>query len=147
MKKKFNNKDILLLLIDTSSRIGGITKLQKMVFLLQEENKLPFHYRFEPYEQGPYSVELRYEDIANLVSVGLINETLVNNAGYTTYEYYLTETGKTYLENILNDISKKIKDNIKQIVKKWGNRPGKDVVEYVHRKYPKYQIKPHNIKL
>ena len=55
--------------------IGGITRLQKLLFLLQQEEGLEPHgdgFSFTPYKAGPYSPAL-YDDLQFLENLGLID--------------------------------------------------------------------------
>lgn len=64
--------DLLLVLLYAPGRTGrlgepidGITRLQKLMFLLQNEKSLPRlltdakQYMYSPYKMGPYSADLR----------------------------------------------------------------------------------------
>lgn len=60
---------------DLDGSISGITRLQKFLFLLQEEAGLKeLHdggFEFEPYKAGPYSPKV-YDDLELLENLGLI---------------------------------------------------------------------------
>lgn len=140
MKAKLNPKDILLCLIYEAGIVEGVTKLQKMVFLLQKERKIPLNYKFEPYDQGPYSLELRYKHMSSLINLGFVNEVYVTGV-YPTFQYSLSESGKAYVESeAKNTLRPKIKQAIRDIVTKWNNRLGRDIINYVHNHYPSYKL-------
>jgi len=75
-----SRRDVVLLLLGVSSRreategIGGITRLQKLLFLLErEQNFRPTGdgFEFSAYKAGPYSSRL-YDDLEFLENLGLI---------------------------------------------------------------------------
>lgn len=79
-RHSIGRRDLLLLLLGVSGQgtpsegIGGITRLQKLLFLLEkEENVTPSGegFTFEAYKAGPYSSKL-YDDLEFLENLGLI---------------------------------------------------------------------------
>lgn len=75
-----SRKNILLMLIGLDERsgwsgpIGGMTRLQKLLYLLQQEEGLEPKgewYEFLPYKAGPYSPDI-YDDLEFLENLGLI---------------------------------------------------------------------------
>lgn len=60
---------------DIANGINGITRLQKLLFLLENEDyikKIEDGYEFEAYKAGPYSSTI-YDDLEFLENLGLIN--------------------------------------------------------------------------
>ncbi len=83
-----SSKDMTLLLLGITpgglgkDGIGGITRLQKLLFLLEkEENLKPAGDKFEftPYKAGPYSARL-YDDLEFLENLGLVESEIVSEA-------------------------------------------------------------------
>ena len=83
----FSTKTILLCMIglrdgDCDGGLGGITRLQKFVFLLDKEQNVRASgdgFAFEPYKAGPYSHKL-YDDIEFLENLGYIESDVVGEA-------------------------------------------------------------------
>ncbi len=80
--------DTVLLLLgvgpgnEPSEGIGGITRLQKLLFLLQQEHGLKLSgegFEFSAYKAGPYSSKL-YDDLEFLENLGLIETEVVGEA-------------------------------------------------------------------
>ena len=76
-----SKRNILLLMLgigkgsDIANGINGITRLQKLLFLLENEDyikKIEDGYEFEAYKAGPYSSTI-YDDLEFLENLGLIN--------------------------------------------------------------------------
>lgn len=75
-------RDMLLLLVgldapSTSEGLGGITRIQKLLYLLQsEENIRPSGegFKFEAYKAGPYSPRI-YDDLEVLENLGYIRRS------------------------------------------------------------------------
>jgi len=81
-RQSVGRRDLLLLLLgvagnrEASEGIGGITRLQKLLFLLeQEEHVVPSGegFTFEAYKAGPYSSKL-YDDLEFLENLNLIRK-------------------------------------------------------------------------
>jgi uncharacterized protein YwgA len=81
-------RDVVLLLVGVGSqpspeeRIGGITRLQKLLFLLQQEAGLEptgDGFDFAAYKAGPYSEKL-YDDLEFLENLGLIDSEVAAEA-------------------------------------------------------------------
>lgn len=75
-----SKRNILLLMLgtgkdsDIANGINGITRLQKLLFLLENENyikKIEDGYGFQAYKAGPYSPTI-YDDLEFLENLGLI---------------------------------------------------------------------------
>ena len=72
-------RELLLLVIgidggsSPSRGVSGITRLQKLIFLLDQEQEVRPEdgFDFEPYKAGPYSPKL-YDDLELLENLGLI---------------------------------------------------------------------------
>ena len=166
-----SKRNILLLMLgtgkdetDIANGINGITRLQKFLFLLENENyieKIEGGYKFEAYKAGPYSSTL-YDDLEFLENIGLIEseisgvateeevadmdftfEELMDSENIKTPDVYdekrfkLTKEGLTKVKSLLE--SKKydpIVNGIRKIKSKFGNYSLNDLLYYVYTEYP-----------
>lgn len=80
--RSIGRRDLLLMLLGVDGKkavaegLGGVTRLQKLLFLLeQEEHITPTGegFNFEAYKAGPYSSKL-YDDLEFLENLGLIGK-------------------------------------------------------------------------
>lgn len=82
-----STRDLLLLLLNAWSErgsrgLGGMTRLQKLLFLLDREEGLHATgngFQFEPYKAGPYSSKL-YDDLEFLENLGLLRSEVTAEA-------------------------------------------------------------------
>lgn len=123
--------------------IQGRTRFQKMVFLLQEETEGHHrdlkHYRFKPYDYGPFSKEL-YDDLDELIERGLVSQSQEEfGDDKVFYEYELTEKGFSFMEescekeeirNIVN-VSRDLKSDL-------NHMELSEVLDYVYSEYTEY---------
>ena len=114
-----------------SNKIEGRTRLQKMVYILKEKEKIPFSFKYKPYFYGPYSEEL-YETIQDLVALNLLKEEIEPKGnGVYQYDYVLTEPGKQYAEKISKLLEKEtpeIEEKIKKKTRKYIEKPLSEVI-------------------
>ena len=82
-----STKNILLCMIglrdgDCDGELGGVTRLQKFVFLLDKEQNIRASgdgFDFTPYKAGPYSHKL-FDDLEFLENLGYIDSEVVGEA-------------------------------------------------------------------
>jgi uncharacterized protein YwgA len=149
---------------ETDNGINGITRLQKLLFLLEKEGrieKIVGGYKFEAYKAGPYSPAL-YDDLEFLENLGFIKsetsgvateeeaadidftfEELMDDREIKTPDIYdekrfvLTEEGISKVKSLLNSSEiKPVVDGIRKIKSTYGNYSLDDLLYYVYTKYP-----------
>ena len=89
----------ILILLNIIEEIVGRVNFQKVVYLLQRNQKL-FDYNFTWWYHGPYSKDL-ISDIDTLVMSGLVKENIKQKNDKVTYRYRLTDKGGAILNEIL----------------------------------------------
>ncbi len=144
---KHNNMIWLFALLHKFEIINGRTRLEKLLFLLKNEIGVslePF-YTFKPEKFGPYSEDI-INDIKKLVVLGLVEEQGeiygINNENseyIIGWKYKLTSTGQTVSTNIWNNMSNTIQNDI-NCLRKYNEMPLKELLRYVHDKYPFFKI-------
>jgi len=138
---------LMLAYVGGEEPIDGRTRLQKMVFVVQQElmesGELSEHQRYEffPYDYGPFSKELA-ESIDQMIEEGLIDEDEVqyDHDGNVKYLYELQPAGQELVEQELGgagvqDIARKSRD-IKQRFNEELSLP--EVIDNVYTEYPGY---------
>jgi len=160
---QLDREDILLLLLSalsacgTKQRVAGITRLEKMMFLLQKETgfsaKLQNKFNFEPWKFGPFSREI-YEDLDLLACLGLVEAEVQELPGYAEYTeedrliesevdepvvqkvFTLTDRGCRVAEKLKAAISEKDWAEIGQLKRRFERVPLTRLIQYVYQKYP-----------
>jgi uracil-DNA glycosylase family 4 len=140
--------DVLLAIIQKSFSdgfqgvVGGKTRLQKLVFLVENELKKQGYkpkYSFRPYLHGPYSREL-YTDIEWLRMQKMLDvkTSFHDNSGFMT-DFIITETGKKRLKNIENLQTLNFVNTATDIIlQKYGEMGIGELVETVHKEFEDY---------
>lgn len=152
--------DVVILLFYIANKIEGVTKLQKLLFLIEEETDFFKKYEekidinFEAYKMGPFSQEV-YEEVEFLLNIGMIEKRPMAYDSSDSYEvrdhirddgseglsnkvFVLTEKGEKAgkkLEEVLED---KYFRELEDIVSRYGKLPLSDLLEYVYENYEAY---------
>lgn len=147
-ESQLSRLDILLSLFEKYSddRSGGFirgkTKLQKLLFLVQNELKKRGYrarYAFRPYLYGPYSRGL-YTDIEWLRMNDLIEvrTTFDKNAGLMT-DFAITEKGRDRFDDFIkSSIYRNIDEIVSRVVMKYDEMSVTQLVEFVHKEFSGY---------
>jgi len=142
-----NRKTLTLALMDAGDEpVSGRTRLQKMVFMTQQEfggdvsDLLGSNsYDFIPYDYGPFSKGL-YADLDDLVDAGLIEEIEKQYDKGVLYKYQLTKAGREHLEEQVNQQTS-VRELI-QVARTYKQRYNSmsldDVIDEVYSEYPEY---------
>jgi len=167
---ELDREDVILLLLDTSVRLlgsptfKGITRLEKLVFLLTKEggNDVAGLFHFTPYKFGPFSKDV-YECTEFLRGLGLldVSERSIESYYATAEEeelfreisdsdesaavgarekiFQLTENGNkvaTRLRQIWSSERPQDLSKIEEIVTRYAGLPLNQIIRHVYGRYP-----------
>lgn len=145
------------------NRVEGITRLEKLLFLLERETTVGEHMTedpdFRPYNFGPFSAKI-YQMIPILSAAGLITDSatisettddtweyreLIEDSDwdedpYSTRNLELTEMGQRYYSALLDDLPDDTQDELRQFKTRFGSLPLRQLVRYVYQKYPDFTV-------
>lgn len=137
----------------TNEKIRGITRLDKLIFLIQKKIEINF-YNFVKYDFGPWSGEiqsdirlLREGDLVDIkeeelkLSVEIIDRTYRDENVNTVEIYSLTEAGEKVAKDIYEKLSANVRENISEIKNKFNHIPLTDLLKYVYLNYPEMTTK------
>jgi hypothetical protein len=141
----------------------GVTRLEKLIFLLEEETSFEGVGEFFPFEAhnfGPFSKEV-YAAVEFLEGIDLIEvsertyaspkavseeeklafEISDDEQGSLATEklFALTENGRKVAKIMRESVARKKKSDVEElegIVRKYGSRPLNHLIRYVYRQYP-----------
>lgn len=157
LNKKLSHNEILLLILysDNCSSIFGKTRIQKIVFLYEEElhKRIGFNkmlkandslFGFYPYNYGPFSdkvpdylAELEAFSIISLNPIKNKNNS-VNNKAVEIIEHVINDSGIKYLEsNVLPYVNSIQLDLLTEFKKKYNSMIQNDLMSYVYNTYEK----------
>ena len=161
-----NRKDLLLLILaaNDSAPIVGVTRLQKYLYLLQEQlgwkSRLKTTYDFQAYDFGPFDDQV-YADLEFLENLGLIEkapageeppaetgESRAASESWATsdpefapweedeevWQYRLTPKGRGFVERLRLDRSDR--EVIEDLKQQWNGRPLAQLLRWLYTTYP-----------
>lgn len=137
---------LALLYAGDGETIEGRTRMQKLVFLMQqylderdEDLFTSEEYEFIAYDYGPFSKEL-YDDLDSLSEQGhIVDSEEELRDGKEKYDYEIQPTGVDVIEN------RKDKEGIQEILQLAEDLKGQyndvllsELIDYVYSQYPEY---------
>lgn len=126
--------------------INGRTRLQKMVFLLQEKvPEFSDKYAFRPYDYGPYASNLQM-DLDEMIERGVLQEKEWRTPEEkSAFQYFLTTQGRAFVERVLADKTLAERHALRTVlaaaeeVKSEANRkPLASLLRDVYEEHPRY---------
>jgi hypothetical protein len=161
-----NRKDLLLLVLAAAdgAPVVGVTRLQKYLYLLQDQmgwgSRLRSKYDFRAYDFGPFDDQL-YADLDFLENVGLIDKApageepsaeageqretsdswATNDPEFAPWEesetiwrYSLTDKGRTFVAGM--NLEKSDREAIEGLKSQWNGRPLAQLLKWLYRTHP-----------
>jgi hypothetical protein len=143
-------------------RIDGITRLEKLLFLLEKETEaskwLKEGANFRSDNFGPFSAKA-YQEIENLTTYGLINDSATLSESvedtwesehiigeeasdpYATRNLELTEKGRRYYEALLAELPPEAESVVGELKRRFGAIPLRRLIRYVYQRHPDFTDK------
>ncbi|OIB58044.1 type II toxin-antitoxin system antitoxin SocA domain-containing protein [Natrialba sp. SSL1] len=146
-------KDLAFILLHHADSVEGVTRLQKLFFLIQEETEFSdIHekatFEFEAYDYGPFSEEI-YNAIEFLLAVDAIEmvspdsevDEIRDNEDQSQYsgkQFVMTEKGHKITKKLEEAMDDSVESEIDEIIEEYSNLELDELLEYVYNQYPEY---------
>ena len=145
----------------SSGRIDGITRLEKLIFLIEKERRpawLTEDAGFVSHNFGPFSAKI-YTAVDTLVAAGLLKDSgslgestedaweTTNIIGsppsdpYATRNFELTERGRRYYKALLQDLPQGVEQDLSEFKARFGGLPLRQLIRYVYERHPDFTDK------
>jgi uncharacterized protein YwgA len=134
---------LALLKANNGHEIEGRTRLQKMIFLIQQEAdeeglQLPGKYQYVPYDYGPFARGV-YDDLDRLKAKNVIQEEQTEMAdGTIKYNYTLGSEAKKRLDEVPEEAQERVTEKAQEIKSEFNDMPLPDLIDYVYSRYPDF---------
>jgi len=143
--------DVVLILFYCQRSIRGVTKLQKLLFLIEQETEFFEEYEsdiafnFAPHKMGPFSEHV-YEELHFLLQLGAIeSEPMdtptfpeVDDSDLSNKEFVLTPKGKKIAKELVDILSDDHLSEIEDIVETYGTMSLNEILREVYQTYPDF---------
>lgn len=126
--------------------IQGITRFQKLVFILQkgdlidksslDENQ---EYEYEPHNYGPYSKEL-HDWLDRLSRKGIINKDSTSTSAGNQKEIFKLNEAKIDQEFDLSGLDDDFEDRVTATVDEFNHMSILELLDIVYDEYPEYAV-------
>lgn len=144
-----------------AGEIEGITRLEKLLFLLEKESGvaglLTEDPDFHSHHFGPFSSKV-YAAIDLLAAAGLVSDSTTAASStedtwesevvlgldadpYATRDIALTALGKDYYDSLLRELPPGTEGEISELKSRFASLPLRQMVRYVYRRYPDFTDK------
>jgi len=171
MPEPLEQADLILLLLAAPTkhkalqfRCNGITRLEKVLFLVEQETDLDAEidetFSFQPYHYGPYSKQV-FDAVDMLESLQLLDERRVqvasgldlgeeaeildefdlNEDEYVERRLFLTKDGQDVARVLSRQLSPKGKEALTEIKDRYGAMSLRSLLRYVYSTYPHFTTK------
>ncbi|QIO25559.1 type II toxin-antitoxin system antitoxin SocA domain-containing protein [Haloarcula sp. JP-L23] len=143
--------DVVFILFHYMDSIRGVTKLQKLLFLIEQETEFFEEYEediafnFAPYKMGPFS-EMVYEELHFLLQMGAIEATPmddgplagVDDDDLSNKEFSITPKGTKIASQLVEILEPKYQTELAEIVESYGDLSLSELLEVVYTSYPAF---------
>lgn len=164
---EFGVDDAIVLLLGSDpgrterrGEIRGITRLEKLVFLLEQETDaattLTEKLEYRAHNFGPFSQKV-YQSIEILRAAGLIEDSAHASATnedqaeyarvagidtapapYSTRDFRLTTEGRNYYHALVSELPKNLTEQAERLRQQFAGWPLRSLIRYVYEKYQEY---------
>lgn len=135
---------LVLLGVGDEAPVEGRTRLQKLMFLIQQRledqgGAIKWGYSFEPYDYGPFAKAL-YDDLDELQRRSLVKEReRCLDDDVIQYDYVLTKDGGEYVrEKLDNSHFDSLTITAESVKDEFNDMPLQQLIDYVYTEYPEY---------
>jgi hypothetical protein len=161
---RFEVDDLIVLLLGAPTKspalqgkISGITRLEKLIFLLERETPIGERLTEKPdfvaHNFGPFSQKV-YQAIDSLASADLIKDSAhvsnsdddsweteefiddALNSRYTTRDLQLTPRGRRYYDALVGELHSDTESIVSNTKNRFGVLPLQQLIRYVYRRHP-----------
>lgn len=142
--------DVVFLLFHYAETVEGVTKLQKLLFLIEQETEFfgayqeDIAFEFAPYKMGPFSEHV-YEEIEFLLSLNAIeSEPLdqrfpnVDDSTVAEKQFSITPKGRKIAAELEKQLEVEYREELQTVVGRYNQMALTELLEYVYQEYPAY---------
>ncbi|MEM3527886.1 MAG: hypothetical protein QXI59_06140 [Candidatus Bathyarchaeia archaeon] len=127
--------NILLFVLNHLGEVVTELKLQKLVFQVQNEAKIPGGYRYFKHHYGPYSQELSMDSVM-LTNRGLIEREERIGRDYPYWVFRITEKGRWHFtQSILPTMTSKSIERMRSVLDKYSKYSHYKLAEIIYNEW------------
>lgn len=146
--------DLAFLLFHLAGDVDGMTRLQKLLFLIEKESEFNDIYKeisfdFEPYKYGPFSEQV-YDEVGFLLNLGALeavepdyemeNIDADEEDELRGKRFKLTEKGEKICAELGETLKDETERDMQEVVDEYSTMTNDELLEYVYKQYPDYTV-------
>lgn len=142
--------DAVFILFHYAGSVRGVTRVQKLLFLVEQETEFFQEYEseiafnFAPYKMGPFSQGV-YKELQFMLHMDALETVEMEDAPGPTLsgelsnkEFRITSKGRKIASQLAELLEPKYQQEVQTIVEEHNNQPLRELLRYVHTEYPGY---------
>lgn len=140
--------DVVFILFYHAESIHGVTKLQKLLFLIEEETEFfkkynnDLAFEFNAHKMGPFSKHV-YEEIRFLQQLNAIETEPMEDRGQgendlTNKIFHITPKGEKIASELAHQLEPEYNEELAELVEKYNHIGLRELLNYVYTEYPSF---------
>ncbi|KTG22189.1 type II toxin-antitoxin system antitoxin SocA domain-containing protein [Haloferax profundi] len=142
--------DVVFVVFYFGKSIRGVTKVQKLLFLIEEETSFFEEYRdsiafnFAPYKMGPFSEEV-YEELHFLLQLDAIEARPISDPviegsdpDLSNKEFVITAKGEKIASQLVEILEPEYREELRDLVEQYNELSLNELLRHVYSEYPEY---------
>ena len=145
--------DVVFILFYYAENIRGVTKLQKLLFLIEQETeffeefKEDVAFNFAPYKMGPFSENV-YTELEFLLQIDAIKtepmefavEDKISESTLGNKEFTVTPKGAKIAAELVEILDLTHAEELEELVEEYNSMSLTELLRYVYSTYPDYAV-------
>ena len=143
--------DVIFILFYFAEEIYGVTKVQKLLFLIEQETEFfnefeeDVNFNFAPYKMGPFSQEV-YLELHFLLQLDAIDkddwdaEAEYVETDLANQKFVITSKGRKIAQELVEILEPEHREELESLVQQYNALQLNDLLKYVYTEYPTYTI-------
>jgi DNA-binding PadR family transcriptional regulator len=140
--------DVVFILFHHAKSIHGVTKLQKLLFLIEEETEFFEEYKddlafeFTAHKMGPFSKhvyeEIRFLQQLNAIETEPMEDKTEGEDDLTNKIFRITPKGEKIAVELANQLEPEHKQELAELTEKYNDMELRELLRYVYTEYPSF---------
>lgn len=142
--------DVVFILFRFAEKIRGVTKVQKLLFLIEQETGFfqdhedTIAFNFAPYKMGPFSEHV-YEELQFLLQLDAIEaEDLQQShapilaSELSNKEFSITQKGEKIASQLVELLEPEHRHEVQMTITEYNQKSLTELLRYVYTEYPEF---------
>lgn len=140
--------DVVFILFHHAESIHGVTKLQKLLFLIEEETEFfeeykdDFAFEFNAHKMGPFSEhvyeEVRFLQQLNAIETEPMEDGREGKDNLTNKIFHITPKGEKIASELANQLEPEHNEELAELVETYNDMELRELLHYVYTEYPSF---------